>query len=98
MNDGRTFEVEPTVMGLPVDLGVQSVREGGQSLLFATTRPRSMSLATKACKAVSALLTPEEARSLEGISKRILDGNEHTKLVMRLAELVRQGRPSTTRG
>ena len=91
MNDGRTFEVEPTVMGLPVDLGVQSVREGGQSLLFATTRPRSMSLATKACKAVSALLTPEEARSLEGISKRILDGNEHTKLVMRLAELVRQG-------
>ena len=38
MSDGDTFEVEPSLRGIPIDLGVQSVQNGGQSLVFAETR------------------------------------------------------------
>jgi len=89
--DGENFEVEASVRGLPVDLGLQSVRDGGQALLFAETRARSASLATKACDAVYRLLSKDDAKSLQKTAKRILDGNEHTDLVKRLAELVRHG-------
>ena len=30
MNDGREFEVEASIRGKPVDLGIESVKEGGQ--------------------------------------------------------------------
>ena len=43
-------------MERPIDLGVQSVQDGGQSLVFAETRTRSKSLATKAADAISQIL------------------------------------------
>ena len=52
MSDGKTFEVERSINGNPIDLGVQSVNHGGQSLVFAETRTRSKSLATKAADAI----------------------------------------------
>ena len=72
MPEGENFEIEPTVRGLPVDLGIHSVKEGGQSLVFAETRTRSASLATKACDAVSKLLSKDEIKLLEKTSKKIL--------------------------
>ena len=59
MNDGREFEVEASIRGKPVDLGVESVKNGGQSLLFAETRARSSSLATKAAYAISKSLAKD---------------------------------------
>ena len=56
MSDGKTFEVERSLRGTPIDLGVQSVQEGGQSLVFAETRTRSKSLATKAADIISQIL------------------------------------------
>ena len=91
MADGTTFEVERSLRGTPVDLGVQSVMDGGQSLVFAETRPRSKALAAKAADAVSGLLKKEEAALLEKTSKRILAENEHTELVKTLAKLVTKG-------
>ncbi len=88
---GKNFEVKTSIRGLPVDLGLQSVRDGGQALLFAETRARSVSLATKACDAVSKLLTKEDAKALEKTAKKILARSEHTDLVKRLAQLVRHG-------
>ena len=41
MSDGKTFEVERSIRGTPIDLGVQSVQDGGQSLVFAKTRTHS---------------------------------------------------------
>ena len=49
----KTFEVEPSLRGPSVDLGAESVKNGGQSLVFAETRTRSKSLATKAADAIS---------------------------------------------
>ncbi len=91
MHDGRLFEVEPTIRGAPVDLGAESVREGGQSLLFAETRARSASLAAKAADIISRYLKESEKNELEDISKKILGSNEHTQLVKMLAELVKKG-------
>ena len=91
MSDGDTFEVEPSLRGMPIDLGVQSVQNGGQSLVFAETRARSKSLATKAADAISQLLQKKELTALEKTSKQILTENEHTEIVKTLAILVKKG-------
>ena len=91
MNDGREFEVQASIRGKPVDLGVESVLDGGQSLLFAETRTRSSSLATKAADAILHSLKKKEIEELENISKKILQSNEHTELVKTLATLVKKG-------
>lgn len=91
MNDGKMFEVERSVRGIPVDLGVQSVQEGGQSLVFAETRIRSKSLAIKASDAILHLLKDTDITELAKISKKILSENEQTDLVTTLAKLVKKG-------
>jgi len=91
MNDGKKFNIQPTLCGIPIDLSVQSVKEGGQSLIFAETRTRSRSLATKAADVISHLLEKKESEELEKISKKILSNNEHTELVKTLATLVKKG-------
>jgi len=91
MSDGTTFEVANTIRGTPIDLGVQCVQEGGQSLIFAETRMRSKSLATKAVDVIEQLLEQKELVELEKISKKILTNNEQTDLVKTLAILVKKG-------
>ena len=92
MNDGRKFNVPRSSSGLAVDLGLQSVvSDGGQSLIFAPTRGRSKSYATKAAPAVSQILKKAEADRLAGASRKILSENTHTDLVRTLAALVRKG-------
>ncbi|MCV0393090.1 MAG: DEAD/DEAH box helicase [Nitrosopumilus sp.] len=91
MNNGKSFEVERSLCGTPIDLGVQSVKQGGQSLVFAETRTRSKSLATKAADIISEMLQKKEITELERISKKILSENEHTELVKTLAFLVKKG-------
>jgi len=91
MNDGKKFKVEPSICGTPIDLGVQSVKNGGQSLVFAETRTRSKALATKAADVISQFLEKKESEELEKISKKILSNNEHTELVKTLATLIKKG-------
>jgi len=91
MNDGKVFSVERSICGTPIDLGVQSVKEGGQSLVFAETRNRSKSLATKAADAISQILEKKDLQQLEKTSKKILSENEHTELIKTLAFLVKKG-------
>ena len=91
MSDGKTFEVERSIRGTPIDLGVQSVKQGGQSLVFAETRTRSKSLATKAADAISQILEKKDLSQLEKTSKKILSENEHTELIKTLAFLVKKG-------
>jgi helicase len=91
MNDGTTFEVDNTIRGTPIDLGIQCVKQGGQSLIFAETRARSKSLATKAMDGVEQLLEKKEIAELAKISKKILSTNENTDLVRTLAILVKKG-------
>src|SRR5579885_3425439 len=91
MQDDKTFEIKTSIRGPPVDLGLDSLKNGGQAILFAETRARSVSLATKASEAVSKTLQNEEKEQLAKTSQKILDDNEHTDLVKTLAGLVKKG-------
>ena len=91
MDDGKRLDVPSSVRGPAVDIGLDTVEKGGQALLFAETRVRSASLATKAADAVSKKLGKADAAALAKAADRILASTENTKLVKRLAELVRKG-------
>ncbi len=91
MQDNKKFEIQTSIRGPPVDLGLDSLNTGGQAILFAETRTRSVSLATKASEAVFKTLNNEEREMLEKISQKILDDNEHTELVKTLASLIKNG-------
>ncbi len=91
MQDRKNFEVETSVRGAPVDLGLDSLKNGGQAILFAETRARSVSLATKASDAVAKDLNKKDKKTLEQISTKILEENEHTELIRNLAALVKKG-------
>jgi len=71
MDDGKLFEVESTIRGPQVDLGAESVKNGGQSLLFAETRTRSAALATKAADVISRYLEETEKNELEKFSQKM---------------------------
>ena len=91
MNNKKKFNVKRSLRGVPIDLGVQAVQEGGQSLIFAETRPRSKSLATKASEPIASILKKTELAELAKTSKKILSENEQTELVKTLATLVKKG-------
>jgi ATP-dependent DNA helicase len=91
MQDRKNFEVKTSMRGPPVDLGLDSLKNGGQAILFAETRARSVSLATKASDVVAKKLNEKERKTLEQISKKILEDNEHTELIRNLAALVKKG-------
>jgi len=91
MQDNKKYEIQTSIRGPSVDLGLDSLNNGGQAILFAETRTRSVSLATKTSEAVSKTLNNEEKETLEKISQKILDDNEHTELVKTLASLIKNG-------
>ncbi len=91
MQNRKNFQVETSIRGLPVDLGLDSLKNGGQAILFAETRARAVSLATKASDAVSRYIPEKEQKNLEHLSQKILQENEHTELIRNLATLVKKG-------
>ncbi|MEM4241152.1 MAG: DEAD/DEAH box helicase [Candidatus Nitrosotenuis sp.] len=90
-SSGDSTEINCSIRGPAIDLCLETIKSGGQSLIFAETRIRSVSLATKAADAVARLLTRSEKKELEDISAKILDANEHTEMVKTLASLLKKG-------
>ena len=91
MDDGESLDVDVSVRGAAVDIGLGAVAGGGQALLFAETRVRAASLAAKAADVVSKSLGRRDAEALSRAAAAILASAENTKLVKTLAELVRKG-------
>lgn len=90
-NNGDSNEIESSIRGPPIDLCLDTIKNGGQSLVFAETRTRSASLAAKGSDAVLKFLTDSEKKYLEEISQKILDNNEHTDLIKTLSTLLKKG-------
>jgi helicase len=90
-NNGDSDEIESSIRGPPIDLCLDTIKKGGQSLVFAETRTRSASLATKGSDAVFKFLSDSEKKYLEEISQKILDANEHTDLIKTLSSLLKKG-------
>lgn len=91
MDDGDKREIKTSVRGSAVDLGLDCIVDGGQSLLFSNTRVNSMSFATKASVAVKRIIGRKYTKRLETASKKIIRENENTEMVRKLANLINHG-------
>jgi len=77
--------------GAAIDVAIESISTGGQSLIFASTRRRAVSLATKASELTSRYLGEEERLACSEAARRIRDSGEETGLSRLLADLVMKG-------
>ena len=88
---GKDYEVDASRRGPAIDIALDSVRSGSQSLVFAETRARAASLALKSADAVKKALSKDELEKLAGAARRLREDPEATELVHRLADAVSSG-------
>ncbi|MEM1607378.1 MAG: DEAD/DEAH box helicase [Candidatus Bathyarchaeia archaeon] len=89
--DGGSIKVNRLVKDPSINLALHAVKQGGQALIFASSRKSAVNLSRKAAPEVGALLSKSLKRSLENIAEEILSSGERTRLSDLLAELVRNG-------
>ncbi len=90
-DDGEERSIPRTAYGPPVEVAMDTLREGGQALVFANTRRRAVSLATRAAELSQRFLSLEERKAASEASRRILASGEETSLSRLLAEIVGKG-------
>ena len=89
--DGEEKQVPRSTYGAPIDVAMDTLKGGGQALVFASTRRRAVSLATRAAELSQRYLNPEEKKAVSEASRRILTSGEETSLSRLLAEVVAKG-------
>ncbi|MBI3860059.1 MAG: DEAD/DEAH box helicase [Thaumarchaeota archaeon] len=89
--DGQEKQVVRSSYGPPIDAAIDTLRDGGQALVFAGTRRRAVSLGTKAAELTQRFLSEAEKRAASEASRRILTSGEETSLSRLLAEVVAKG-------
>jgi helicase len=77
--------------GAPIDVAIDSIKGGGQSLIFAGTRRRAVSLATKGSELTTRFLSESERALCREAAAKIRDSGEETGLSRLLAEIVERG-------
>jgi helicase len=89
--DGEERPVPRSTYGPPIDVAVDTLKGGGQALVFANTRRRAVSLATRAAEITQRQLSEQEKKAVSEASRRILTSGEETSLSRLLAEVVAKG-------
>ncbi|QQG49480.1 MAG: DEAD/DEAH box helicase [archaeon] len=89
--DGEERQIVRSTYGSPIDVAMETLKAGGQALVFANTRRRAVSLATRAAELTGRHLKEEEKKAAEEAGRRILSSGEETSLSRLLAELVSKG-------
>lgn len=89
--DGDSVKVDQLIKHPVINLALHGVRQGGQVLIFASTRKSAVSLARKASHELSGLITKSLKKSLDRIAEDIQSSGERTRVSELLAELVRSG-------
>lgn len=90
-NDGSIKWIE-RASGLEVlDIALQTIRTGGQVLVFVNTRRSAESFAEKCSRILKGESSAEEKVFLHNLSGDILSAGEPTRLSKRLAEIVKGG-------
>ena len=89
--DGGERQIPRSTYGAPIDVAMDTLKGGGQALIFASTRRRAVSLATRAAELTQRQLTPEERKAVSEAARRILNSGEETSLSRLLAEVVAKG-------
>jgi len=90
-SDGEERTITTSSYGSAIDVAMDTIIGGGQSLIFAGTRRRAVSLATKAAEVTQRVVSDAERRALGEASRRILSSGEETGLSRLLAEVVAKG-------
>ena len=90
-NDGSVKRLEPLHEMDAVNIALNSVAGGGQSLIFVESRRRAQSVARKASQALSGKYRKREQTELERISSEIVLRGEKTRLTDELASAVSNG-------
>jgi helicase len=89
--DGDARKIEKKTRDPTLNLVLNTVRTGGQALVFASTRKNAAVLAKRIAGEIEAVLSKPAKRSLEHDANRILAVGERTRLGESLAELVKCG-------
>ncbi len=76
---------------MAVDLVLDSIKDGGQNLVFVETRKRSISLAKTSSEIVYKNLPLEERKTALKYSKLLLENNDDTDLTKTLSNLISLG-------
>ncbi|MCP8323368.1 MAG: DEAD/DEAH box helicase [Candidatus Methylarchaceae archaeon HK02M2] len=90
-SDALVKKVKPTNRGQVIDVAIDSVTEGGQSLIFAETRKMAVRFALKAAEITPQYLTKNEIKELKRVSKEIISSGNGTKLGKILSKVVETG-------
>ncbi len=89
--DGDARKIERKTANDTVNLALNTVKTGGQALVFASTRKNAASMAKKISDEIGNILSKPAKRSLEHEAEHILSAEEKTQLSTSLANLVRCG-------
>ncbi len=90
-NNNRSIHLKKISMSAPVDVALDSLENGGQSLIFGETRKRTTSLAAKAVEPVFKILTQKEKSNNLALSKKLLKNGDDTESTKTLASLISKG-------
>ena len=89
--DGGSTRIKKRVSNPAINLALHGIQQGGQVLIFTSTRRSAVSLAKRAASKVNELLSKAAKRSLERIAESIISSSERTRISDLLADLVKQG-------
>lgn len=89
--DGDSRKIEKKTKNAVTNLAVNTIKAGGQALVFSSTRKNSVTLAKTLAGEIEEVLSKPAKRSLEHEAERILAAGERTSLSESLAELVKRG-------
>jgi helicase len=89
--DGDARKIEKKTRDSAINLVLNTVKSGGQALIFGSTRKSAVMLAKKVAGEMAEALSKPAKRSLEHEAERILAAGERTRISESLAELVKCG-------
>ncbi len=89
--DGDARKIEKKTRNTAINLVLNTVKTGGQALVFASTRKNSVNLAKKIAEHTSEILSRPVKRALEHEAEKILSTGERTHISESLAGLVQCG-------
>lgn len=89
--DGGAKRVERETRYPTINLVLNTLKTGGQALVFASTRKNSVAAAKTIAQHTSEVLSKPIKRTLEQLAERILSAGERTQISDNLAEVVRCG-------
>jgi len=89
--DGDARKIEKKSGNSAINLALNTIKSGGQALIFANTRRKAVTVAKKATSEVEGLLSKPVKRALVRDAEKILAAGERTRISELLAELVQHG-------